>query len=228
MGASHTYKIRNDRELEEFFHKKTREDYIMEEFISGDIYTFDGLADRDGNAIFYTSHHYGQSVMEAVNADNHVYFYSLRELPKDLVETGKKVLKEFNIKEKFFHFEFFRTPEDNKLVALEVNIRPPGGYTTDMFNYACDIDVYREWANIVVSNEFKTDYRRKYHCSYVSRKYNKNYKHSIEEVVTKYHSHIPFHTEMPRIFAGAMGDYAFLIRAEETEKILEMVRFIQG
>jgi hypothetical protein len=58
-----------------------------------------------------------------------------------LEDAGKRVLKAFNGRERFFHFEFFRVAQD-KLVAPEVNMRPPGGLTTDMFNYANDIDIY--------------------------------------------------------------------------------------
>ncbi len=32
-------------------------------------------------------------------------------------------------------------------------MRPPGGFTTDMFNYACDIDIYRVWAQLLVHGQ---------------------------------------------------------------------------
>jgi len=41
-------------------------------------------------------------------------------------------------------------------------MRPPGGMTTDMFNYANDIDIYREWAHVVVYNRFTAQYTRPY------------------------------------------------------------------
>jgi hypothetical protein len=61
------------------------------------------------------------------------------------------------VSRKIFHFEFFRQ-DDGHLVALEVNIRPPGGLTTEMFNYANDIDIYAEWAHIIVHNRFAAEY----------------------------------------------------------------------
>ena len=45
-------------------------------------------------------------------------------------------------------------------------MRPPGGMTTDMFNYANDIDIYMEWAYIIVYNRFVENYSRKYHCEF--------------------------------------------------------------
>ena len=148
VGAAKTYKIHSPQELEDFFAQKPLVDYILEEYIQGVICTFDGLTDREGTPVFYTSHQYSQGIMEAVNQDDHIYYYSLREIPADLEEAGRRVLKAFDVRERFFHFEFFRDPED-RIVALEVNMRPPGGMTTDMFNFANDIDIYKEWAFVL-------------------------------------------------------------------------------
>ena len=48
VGAAKTFKLHNKNELEAFFSFKPDVDYILEEFIEGDIITFDGLTDRDG------------------------------------------------------------------------------------------------------------------------------------------------------------------------------------
>ena len=133
VGANATYKIHNELELGVFLQKKLQ-DYILEEFVDGEICTFDGLTDRDGNIVFYTSHIYQRGVMETVNERSDIYYYSLREIPPDLELAGRKTVKAFDVRERFFHFEFFRKPDDS-LVALEVNIRPPGGLTTDTVSY---------------------------------------------------------------------------------------------
>ena len=62
-------------------------------------------------------------------------------------------------------------------------MRPPGGLTMDMFNYANDIDLYREWAHIVAHNRFTAKYSRPYHCCFAGRRTHKRYAHSHEEVV---------------------------------------------
>jgi len=64
--------------------------------------------------------------METVNDDTDIYYYSLRDIPADLEDAGRRTLKAFNVRERFFHFEFFRNLDD-KIVALEVNMRPPVG-----------------------------------------------------------------------------------------------------
>jgi hypothetical protein len=225
VGAAKTYKIHNEDELEGFFGQKTNVDYIMEEFIGGIICTFDGLTDRDGNLVFYTSHQYSKGIMETVNEDSDIYYYSLRTIPADLEDAGRRVLKAFNVRERFFHFEFFRN-EENRIVALEVNIRPPGGMTTDMFNYANDIDIYREWAYIIVHNRFTAEYNRPYHCCYVGRKYNKGYLHAHEEIISTLGEHVVYHEHISGIFSAALGDYGYLIRSPELSEIHSMAEFI--
>jgi hypothetical protein len=200
---------------------------MMEEFIEGMIYTFDGLTDREGNLVFYTSHQYSQGIMETVNTDGLIYYYSLRDIPSDLEDAGRKVLNAFNVRERFFHFEFFRRKEDNRIVALEVNMRPPGGLTTDMFNYANDIDIYAEWAHVIVHNQFTARYSRPYHCAYVGRKWNRQYAHSQEQILNRFGYAIVHHEPISGVFSSALGDYGYLARSPELDEIIEIANYIQ-
>jgi hypothetical protein len=226
VGAAKTYKIHNLQELERFFSEKPKADYIMEEFVDGAICSFDGLTDRDGNLVFYTSHQFNQGIMETVNNDSLIYYYSLREIPQDLESAGRAVLHAFDVRERFFHFEFFRRNSDNQIVALEVNMRPPGGMTTDMFNYANDINIYLEWANVIVHHRFTADYSRKYHTCYVGRKLNRNYTHSHEQILATFGYQVVHHEQVNGIFSAALGDYGYLIRSPELAEIYEIVDYI--
>jgi biotin carboxylase len=227
VGAAKTYKIHNDAELKQFYQVKPPVDYIIEEFIQGTILTFDGLADRDGTPVFNSSMQYSQGIMETVNEDVDVFYYTLRQIPPDLEAAGRKVLKAFDVRERFFHFEFFRADRDNQIVALEVNMRPPGGLTTDMFNYANDIDIYREWAHVVVYNRFTAQYTRPYHCCYISRKSHKAYAHNHEEIMKAYGQFIIHHESISGIFSAALGDYGYLARSPELSDIFEAAEYIQ-
>jgi len=227
VGAARTYKIHTPAELADFFATKPSVDYIMEEFIDGVIMSFDGLTDRDGKLVFYTSHQYSQGVMETVVNDDLIFYYSLRDIPDDLESAGRRVLKAFSVRERFFHFEFFRRHRDGQIVALEVNMRPPGGLTTDMFNYANDIDIYGEWAHVMVHNHFTSKYTRPYHCCYVGRKYNRSYVHSHEAVLSELGTQLCHHEPISGVFSAALGDYGYLVRSPEFDEILEMVKYIQ-
>ena len=74
VGAAATYKIQDEAELERFFVEKLPFDYLLEEYIRGDIETFDGLTDIDGNPVFLNSLVYSAGIMETVLADDHVYY----------------------------------------------------------------------------------------------------------------------------------------------------------
>ena len=225
VGAIKTYKIHTPQELDNFLARRL-EDYIVEEFVQGTIQSFDGLTDRDGNIVFYTAHQYSQGVMEVVNDDTDVYYSSLRDIPSDLEQAGRMIVRTFGLRERFFHFEFFRKA-DNGLVALEVNMRPPGGLTTDMFNYANSINIYHEWANVVVSNRFEASYSWPYHCSYIGRKSNKHYVHSHEEILAAWSDQIVNHQPISGVFSPALGDYGYLVRSPDLDEILTIARFIQ-
>ncbi|MFN2394522.1 MAG: acetyl-CoA carboxylase biotin carboxylase subunit family protein [Bacteroidales bacterium] len=227
VGAANTYKIRNEDELRFFFETKPDIPCIMEEFINGDIESFDGLTDKCGNLLFFTGHAYDSGVMEVVNNDTHVSYYSFRDVPKDLEEAGRKIIKAFKVKSRFFHFEFFRLHDSGKLVALEVNMRPPGGFTTDMFNYACDFDIYQEWASVVINNKMTAPFVRKNHVCYVSRKFNKNYVLSHDQVLDKFGSFIIHHDNVPGALAPALGNYGYILRGKELEPVLAAQREIQ-
>lgn len=226
VGAASTYKIYNNTELENVFSKITSIPYILEEFITGTIHSFDGLADQNSNPIFCTSHIFSQGLMETVNEDIHLYYYSVRNIPKALEDAGKKCLKAFNVKGRFFHLEFFYT-QKGEFIPLEVNIRPPGGLSIDMFNYACDIDIFKAWAELVIHGNNKLDYERKYHCAYIGRKNGKAYANSHNDILKHFGTYIILHQEMPPIYRGALGDFAYIARTEDNTKIVEIANYIQ-
>ena len=225
VGAIATYRLNGDRDLAAFFESKPDTDYIMEEFISGTIFSFDGLADRSGNPVFYTVHTFSQGIMETVNEARHLYYYSLRDIPASLEKIGRQCLRAFNVRERFFHIEFFQTAAD-QYVSLEVNMRPPGGYTTDMFNYACDIDIYRIWAELLVHNQTAVNYRRDYHCCYASRKFNQRYAHSHDDILARYGTLMVQVESVPGVFSSALGDIGYIFRSQSLDELLEIVGFI--
>lgn len=227
VGAVATFKINNDAELADFIEHKPPVDYMMESFVYGDLYSFDGLVDQNGHVVFYTSHFFNQGIMETVNDDLEIYYYSLREIPKDLVTVGMHAVNAFKLRERFFHIEFFRL-DDDSWVVLEVNMRPPGGLTMDMFNYANDINLYQAWANVVVHNEFRAEYSRPYHCAYVGRKRNLSHKLSHEEVLRAYADLVVYHGPMSDVLSPALGNYAYLVRSPDLATLQDAIDGIQA
>jgi hypothetical protein len=228
VGAAATYKIHNENELKSFFETKPSVDYLFEEFVSGQIRTFDGLTDRDGTPVFVNSLIYSAGVMETVLNDDLVYYYTLREIPADVESLGCRPLQAFDVRERFFHFEFFRQIGTGDLLALEVNMRPPGGLTTDMFNYSCDINIYDAWASVLAGKGFPyPDYCHKYYCCYASRKSNRSYAHSEHEILSAYGDKISHRESISGIFSVALGNFGYIVRSPDLDEVISIVKYIQ-
>ena len=234
VGASSTYKLENDDELSYFFATKDNNTtYIMEEFINGHVETFDGITDSNKNVLISASHVMLHSIMDTVNTCSDTAFYFQPFEGKDIEFIGKKVVKAFDTRSRYFHFEFFRLDEDKEglgkkgdLVGLEVNMRAPGAYIPDMINYAYDVDTYALWSDVLIYDKIFVDVNRKYVVGYASRRNGIDYTHSYEEIKDKYKDKIKIDTEVPEALAAAMGNHVFIFRTEKEEELIEMIRFI--
>ncbi len=234
VGAAATYKIKTKTELKKFHDMDLQVPYIMEEFITGNIISFDGVCDSHSNVVFCDNEVFPPSIMDIVNENLEVSYYVNKIVPDDVREIGQKVLKAFNIKSRYFHLEFFRLTKAKKglgkigdIVALEVNMRPPGGFTPDMINFGQSLDTYQIWADVMCYDKIvnvKMDHP-KYYCFYYGRRDRCNYKYSYEEIKEMY-PFIQMHDRMSDILSGAMGNEFFIARFEffeDMEKFKEIV-----
>lgn len=211
VGAGATYKISNKKDIEFYLKDKPGYDYIVEEFVSGTIVTYDGLTDSGGNVVFSASHRYSKGVMDAVNEDSDIYYYAVRDIEPALEEAGRKTLRAFDVRERFFHFEYFMD-EDGDVIPLEVNMRPPGGFTLDMFNFANDFDAYKAWAEIIVKGTTTQQSVRPYHVIYIGRKDHIPYSLSHHDVCHEYKKLICFEERMNSAFSRAIGNHGYVLR----------------
>ena len=92
----------------------------------------------------------------------------------------------------------------------------------DMFNYANDIDMYREWANVVVNNHFEAHYSRPYYCGYIGRKTNKRYVLSHEQVLNYYADYLVHHQPIEGVFSAALGNYGYLVRSPDLDEVIQI------
>jgi hypothetical protein len=224
VGAASTHRIDDDAQLDSFFATKPSIDYIAEEFIRGAIVSFDGLAGPDGTPVYATSHVFSQGIMETVNEQRDISYYSLRELPPDLEELGLRTLREFGVAERFFHLEFFRT-EEGRLVALEVNMRPPGGLTMDMFDWAIDGDLYQAWANIVVGKPAGGPWSRQHYVGYAGRRRIRSYAHSYDDVRQAFGRLLVHHEHINSVFRTAIGDEGYVFRSPDLGELQAALKY---
>jgi hypothetical protein len=75
VGAADTFRISRDEELARFLSEKADAGFIMEEFIDGTIFTFDGLTDGQERIVFCSWLQYGSGMMELVNEQLDVFLH---------------------------------------------------------------------------------------------------------------------------------------------------------
>ncbi len=231
MGAVSTYKISNEEELRKFYETSYPTQMIMEEFVVGELLSYDGIANSEKEVIFESANYYPIPVMELVNDEKDTFFYSLKDIPDDLREIGRKVVKAFETNSRFFHCEYFRLTEAKEglgevgdLIGLEVNMRPPGGNAPDMMNFARDINVYQLWANMIAYDECYYDMNCiSKHCVFEGRRLKYNYKLSNEDVTKKYELALRMNQKGPEALAQAMGDYIFIACFDTMDEVNQFI-----
>lgn len=221
VGAGGIHKIMDTDQLHRIL-KDLSEPYLMEEFIDGHIVSYDGLTDWSGNPIFENSLSYGDGVLEYVNGKD-TFFYVNREIPEALAEMGRRLVAAFDIRRKFFHFEFFE--KDGEYLPIEINCRPPGGAILDMMNYSVDDDLYDAYARMIVHGTAQVAMEKKYYCAYVGRR-DRNYARSHPEILKRCGEKLAEYGENPVVFQGAMCRYRYIVRSPAEEEVLAMARDI--
>ena len=236
VGASGDFKIENSGDVDEFFNKKESWiTYICEQFVTGDIVSFDGICDDDGNVVFCASNVFPPSVADVVKEGKDLFYYTVKEVPEDLKEVGQKVIKAFNVKKRFFHLEFFRLTKAVKgvgkkgdIVALETNMRPAGGYTPDLINFSQSVNCYQIYADVIAFNENQQDMSMpKYFAACASRRDWVSYRNSDEDILSKYQNNICHCGRYPEVLSGAMGNRFFMAKFDTLEEVNEFQEFCE-
>ena len=235
-GAEATYKLKNDEDLQSFFAKLPSVPYIMEEYISGTIVSFDGVADSHCVPLFYTSNVFPTPLLDIVSQKGDLAYWTQKSVPAALKYVGFRTIKAFGAKSRFFHCEFFQLNDDKPglgkkgdYVALEVNMRPAGGYTPDMINFANSVDCYQIWADMVCYDEVRNlDLNGpKYYCVYASRRDCHTYKHSHEQIMARYGSRMKMCDELPLALRLDMGDRMYTVNLRTSAERDAFIRYVQ-
>lgn len=228
VGALSTFRVDDRAALEKALTPELlAARYVAQPFIQGRIHTFDGLVDRYGRIVFALSETYSDGVMEVVNEKRDIAFWVERELDPKLEKLGRTSVNAFKIRERFFHLEFFERP-DGSYMALEANLRPPGGFITEMMNYACDFDVYGLWARALLGEDLsKFTYERKYFAGHAARRDGRSYQRDFASLKAEYGDALVYSRRVPDVFSGAMGNEMLLFRFPERAQLLEAMRAAQ-
>lgn len=227
VGASHTFKISSDEELGNFFANKWDDTvYIMEEFVNAEINSYDAIIDSHGNPIFEAGNVTPMSIMDIVNNADNALFYIVKDLADDTRHLGRETVKSFGVRSRFVHFEFFRLLSDHEglgkkgdLMALEVNMRPSGGFTPDMINFARETDVYKIWADMVAYDSTQKPIGAHHFCAFAGLRDGKDFAMTPDDIIEKYDDHLKMVERMPDALADAMGNQMYLATFDTEEAL---------
>lgn len=234
VGASKTYRISSPKDLETFYKNGFNVPYIIEEYIEGNIVSLDGVCNSQGDIVFCDNEIFPPSIMDIVNENLEVSYYVNKIVPNDITDIGQRVLKAFNIRQRFFHLEFFRLTKEKKglgkindIVALEVNMRPPGGYTPDLINFGQSVNCYQIWADVMCFDKTFVDFNKeKFYAVYVSKRDRLKYKNSYETILEKYKNNITMHGRMTNALADALGNEYYMAKFSTLEEINSFKSFV--
>ncbi|MCQ2146147.1 MAG: Type 1 glutamine amidotransferase-like domain-containing protein [Bacteroidales bacterium] len=235
VGAEGTFKMNSDAELEAFFaeHPSNYQLFVVEEFITGELTSYDAIFNSKGEPIFENNCIFPTPIMDIVHDDLDNCYYAEKKVPAKLSEIGRRTVNAFGIVSRFVHLEFFRLDRDREglgkkgdYVGLEVNMRPAGGYTPDMMNFAHSTDVFQIWADMVAFDKRVKDEGEQFYCAYASRRDRHSYVHSEEEILQKYGEFIAMHDRMPKALSSALGDMVYMAKFSNKKQINEFFKFV--
>ena len=144
-----------------------------------------------------------------------------------LAEVGKRAVQAFAIRERFFHLELFDCPSG--YVALEMNLRPPGGFTTDMMNLAGDVDIYALWASAILGESPPADTGpRPYHVAHAGRRRERIYRLTHDELASALGVTLAAVEQVPSAFADTMGDVAYLLKSSDLSELEQAISLVHA
>ena len=236
VGAQDTHKIKNDEELKAWFEKKDpSKTYIMEEYVDGKIISFDGISDSEANVIFATSNVFEVDNSTIVENELDDMYYCVPKVDDVLLDMGKRAIKSFDVRNRFFHLEWFVLNSDHKylgkkgtIVPLEANMRPAGAYTPDLINYANSTNCYEIFADSIAYNENREDmtYTKYFACA-CSRRNKYRYVHPLDEILTRYHNNVCYYGTYPKVLRDDMGDTFVMAKFLTLEEVFTFDKFVR-
>ena len=104
-------------------------------------------------------------------------------------------------------------------------MRPAGGYTPDMYNFAYETDVYKIWADMIAFDKNTLPMDRPHHnCAFIGRRDGRNYKLDDNAVMAKYGPSMKMWGRIPDALSGAMTNQMFVCNFDTEEEVWAFYR----
>lgn len=234
VGAASTFRLDGPDDLVAAMAALPQQSYVLEEYVTGDIWSYDAILDGDGNPRWEIAVSFPPSIAEIVETGADTTARVEKEIPVQLRGYGRRTAQAFGMRNRFVHLEFFRLDRDTaglgkagEFVALEANMRHAGWPVVDMYNYAGECDVYQVYADVVTGYDTgaaAVAMQHRQYCAYASRRDMVEYAMPRHELLAKYGEEIMRVDRMPDVFRAVMGDEYFLLRSPSDERTREFQR----
>ncbi|MBA3361149.1 MAG: ATP-grasp domain-containing protein [Acidimicrobiia bacterium] len=130
---------------------------LLEEFVTGDEHAFDCVFVK-GQPVWWNISNYYPTPLQVM--ENAWIQWSV-VLPRDISgpeyaqisEAGPAAITALGLQTGLVHMEWFRRP-DGSIAISEAAVRPPGAQFSTLISYAHDFDLYRDWAKLMIYQEF--------------------------------------------------------------------------
>ncbi len=204
-GSADTYRVNEPDELRDVLPRLRHVPMVsVEEFVDGEEFTFDTVT-IDGQIAYHNIAWYRpRPLIARSNEWISPQVIVLRRVDQpdlaDGVRMGHEVIRALGFTTGFTHMEWYRK-SDGEVVFGEIGARPPGAHQVDQMNFACDFDVFREWANAVTHGRFETRIERRYNVATIYKRAQGMGRiraiEGLEALQRKFGAHLVWNTLLP-------------------------------
>jgi biotin carboxylase len=165
-GSADTHRVDSAAELEGVLARLRHVPEVsVEEFVEGEEFTFDTVSIGGEIAYFNIGWYRPRPLVARTVEWISPQTVALRNVEAGHLAPGRAmghaVLEALGFRTGFSHMEWY-LKADGEAVFGEIGARPPGARTVDTMNFACDLDLYRGWAEAVALGRFSQPVRRRY------------------------------------------------------------------
>lgn len=162
-GSQGVHILRSVEDLHEVSKTLSKQDLIVETYVSGEMYHLDAYIE-DGELVFFTASRYINKCFEFFSKTSTLgsfQYHPSEPIYQRLRDTFVQIVAEFpKPKVAAYHMEIFHT-DDDELVFCEVASRIGGGYIFDKvkrcYNVEFDQLLYRKWCGLPVEGMTTND-----------------------------------------------------------------------
>ena len=236
VGSSGTRLLTSDDDLRALLADHGDVPYVVEQYVEGDICSWDAILDSRGEPLFENQEEFPPSMADVAQRQLDLTYRSLPEVDPALARAGRAVVRAFGLASRFVHLEFFRLSQDRPglgsagdYVGLEVNVRPPGGSTPEMVGWAHGLDVFQAWADMVCYDELRCEPSGEPSvCVYAARRDAHRYVHAHEDVLARWGDAIVSCGRVADALSDDLGNQQYTARFATSEEADEFVAYVQA